>query len=466
MVPGLPRFADSEESEDEHFTPISPQRPIRKAKSKAAEILAAPADPTSPGKEDISGSDSVSDFEPEKEHQESEDDSGSQDSQDDRDSQDNDVDVEDMEGLSEDDDDDSNDPPVKSDTEDESDDEEEDRVIRRNNKRELLKEIEEQLAAPTFRSSVYEPDEEDMELIKKYVISPILRSAKKIIRFGSRAPDTVMRMVNSGELPTRGDKTQTGFFSTTCVPYTKNLLNLLGLIQEDMLNEGLEGDLVEGKLRIRQFFAMKGEDFLELPEDIHQYLDKMSSPSKKSFALAGFLHLVESLMLYSTTSAAMRKFRTRNEDEKDLSDLQMRDRARAQKREFREHLREVKENCKSKQKFSKYAGEKNLDTKTRAEFRSQHEGSFLPNPKEAIGAYLSSEGSKKMYRQLEEYSSNKTILKKDQMSQLTRNFLKRLLCKMGIRLQVFGDPFTRQKFWDASEAGGALSPMSELIGGV
>lgn len=57
-------------------------------------------------------------------------------------------------------------------------------------------------------------------------------------------------MIMSGEIPKRGDKVQTGFFSTTCVPYTKGLMTLLGLIQEDMINEGLEGDLVEGRLQI------------------------------------------------------------------------------------------------------------------------------------------------------------------------------------------------------------------------
>ena len=44
------------------------------------------------------------------------------------------------------------------------------------------------------------------------------------------------------------------------------------------------------------------------------------------------------------------------------------------------------------------------------------------------------------------------------MSKLSRQYLKRLFCKMGIRLQVFGRPLTEQKFFDALTAGAAAYP--------
>ena len=71
---------------------------------------------------------------------------------------------------------------------------------------------------------------------------------------------------------------------------------------------------------------------------------------------------------------------------------------------------------------------------------------------------MSSDETKLVYRQLEEWSSQKKVLKNYQMSRLTRMFLKRLLPKMGIRPQVYGDPFTRQKFWDAILADWASFP--------
>ena len=126
------------------------------------------------------------------------------------------------------------------------------------------------------------------------------------------------------------------------------------------------------------------------------------------------------MILYSTTTAAKKKFRTRLEDELDLSNLRMKERADKAKKKFREHLIYVKEHCNTKKKYAKLAAEKNLITKEKAEFRTQHEGNFLPNPKEAISAYLSTKESQQVLRQLEEYSSKGKVLKDYQMSRLTQ----------------------------------------------
>ena len=66
-----------------------------------------------------------------------------------------------------------------------------------------------------------------------------------------------------------------------------------------------------GKLKLSQYFDLKGDTFLELPDRITQLLQKMSSPNKKAHALSGFLQLVDSLDKYASSPAAFEKFMKR-----------------------------------------------------------------------------------------------------------------------------------------------------------
>ena len=119
--------------------------------------------------------------------------------------------------------------------------------------------------------------------------------------------------------------------------------------------------------------------------------------------------------------------------------------AKVSKREFQDNLQDIRKNLEPKKLFAKYAAQKKQLTEQRAENRATFEGKKLPDdPKVAIQAYFDSEPTKALYKQLEEDSTNKKILTPYQMAKLSRRYLKRLFSKMGIRLQVFGTPFTRQ----------------------
>ena len=143
------------DSEDEDTPP--PKKPIRPAKAKAAQKLAAAGpDPTTPGLEDISGSDfSSSDYQPEE--------GGNGGSESDSDKEDGDIDpyevLEDLEGHSDDEDSgvDDDPPPEQVDTEDEDDDDDEIRQNRKRNKGQLLEEIQGKLVVSVTRPFIYVP---------------------------------------------------------------------------------------------------------------------------------------------------------------------------------------------------------------------------------------------------------------------------------------------------------------------
>ena len=133
-------------------------------------------------------------------------------------------------------------------------------------------------------------------------------------------------------------------------------------------------------------------------------------------------------------------------DEQNFTNQQMRKVAKLAKREFQDNIQDIKRNLDAKRLFAKFTAQRKQLTEQRAEFRVTSEGSQLPDPKKAIQAYFNSDETKAVYSQLEEDSTTKKILTPKQMPRLSRQYLKRLFSKMGIRIQVFGAPFTRQKF--------------------
>ena len=136
----------------------------------------------------------------------------------------------------------------------------------------------------------------------------------------------------------------------------------------------------------------------------------------------------------------------------------MRREAKIDKREFQDTLKDIERNLDHKKLFAKFTAQRKQLTEQRQDYRATYEGQKLPDPKEAIQAYMDSEETRALYTQLEQFSTSKKVLTPKQMSKLSRQYLKRLFCKMGIRLQVFGRPLTKQKFFDALTAGAAAYP--------
>ena len=303
-------MTDSEDSDSEDEDTPPPHKPIRPAKAKATQKLAAAPDPTTPEKEDISGSDyDSSDYHPE------EGGTGVSESDSDKEEHAPNIDpyevLEELEGHSDDEDlgVDDDTPPEQADTEDEDDDVDEIRQNRRRNKGQLLEEIQRELAVSVTRPSIYVPDQVDQELIMKYIISPIMQDGKLITKYGDSAPETVIQMVMAGELPKRASKIQSALFTQTPTLYSRGLMDLLGLVQEDIiLAGGADNRLVGGKLKLSQYFDFKGDNFLDLPENVKDLLNKMPSPNKRSHALSGFIHLLDSLDRYASTPAVFQKF--------------------------------------------------------------------------------------------------------------------------------------------------------------
>ena len=76
-----------------------------------------------------------------------------------------------------------------------------------------------------------------------------------------------------------------------------------------------------------------------------------------------------------------------------------------------------------------------------------------------MNKYLADKETKELFEDLEQLAVNKVILSKKRMSLLSRFYLKRLLVKMGVRIECFGDTFTRVLFFCLVEAASGKLPL-------
>ena len=408
----------------------------RRAKSaaNAANAAVASREAVSSGEEDIS-SDSGSD----KEYQEEEDNESQEESEiDDENNEQEEV---------------TSQPRLSvPDTDDDDDDPEDVRVTRRENKNRQLQEISDRLTGPqTVREYVYVEDAEDTEYFKKYIISPCLQNSGLFKKYGTLACEETVRMIMAGELPTAKTNVQKAIFTHTALDYKTALKAFLGIYQGDLITKGMRHKLVDGQLKIRQFFRFKQDDFLELPENIVSMLDRLVTSNKKMHAMSGYIQLLDSLLEYASTEEGKALFFRRVDDEVELSTAAMNRRADDQRMLMKRHIQELIDNLKARRKQAQYTGQKHLEAEEHREFREEYEGLKLDNPVAAIKAWLSDDSTRAILRELEVLSMNKTVVGSNKMSSLTRDFATIIIGKRGIRKECLGDCFTRGDYWIAEK---------------
>ena len=315
---------------------------------------------------------------------------------------------------------------------------------------ELMDEIYECMVEdPTVGDNVYECDEEDEEWFNKQISAPLLLNSKLMKKFGSEAPDDVLELMRAGKRPDANSKVNRSLFATTSLHYTKGLRDLLGLYQEKLIKAGMSYRLINGKIKLRQFFRYKQPDYLNLPEDLEPLLDQLPTGNKRTFALAGFRRLVNSLMKYLRQPEGMELFMTRNETQQNLTQQAMIEEADRERTEKMRKLRELIEYLDVSAQFGAFTGQKRLAAEKKKEFEEEFMGAEIPDAKEAITAYLSLESTRKMLKEVETLGENKTVVEQNKMSSISRDMMKFCVILRGVRIQCFGDGFTRGQFWTA-----------------
>ena len=277
-------------------------------------------------------------------------------------------------------------------TDDEQEDEEDDRLARRAVKESLLQEIEENLNKEgTIRSNYYDMDREDALWLNEHIVAPILKKGQLWMKYGHDAAADIVNMVKSGRTPKKGDKVQRALFSSTACIYLRGLKQLLGLYQQELISAGMDNLLIEGQLKVRQFFSIKQPTFLELPQNIERLLDQMLTGNAKNRAFSGFMQLVGSVRMFCNIPQGQKLFFTRTDEQIELSEGEMKKVAKKERMEMKEELKQLMDDMTLEKPFGKHTGQKNADVEKTRKFADVFENYRLPDPQVVIPKFLACE---------------------------------------------------------------------------
>ena len=222
-------------------------------------------------------------------------------------------------------------------TDDESEDEDETRQFRRDNREVLRTRINELIENPPVRYDIWQPDDEDMGYIEKFLIAPTLTESGKYTHKGYLMPKKVRDMQKLGKLPKGEDRNLRKYWSDTGENFKNAFISLMCEYQNDVYKNNPDFDenkphlkLVTvrsgeneekeiRKLSVSQFFAFKTSDHLQL-KDISKLIEEnFESPSVKLHIVKSYDQFAESIENYLGTSECEAKFRaTRTTAEKTL----------------------------------------------------------------------------------------------------------------------------------------------------
>ena len=337
---------------------------------------------------------------------------------------------------------------------------------KRNQETRRNKMLQAMLRLPTSDKRKYVPDEKDEELIRKMLISPLLKSSTKWTTYGKGEQQVVKDMVEQGIIPsTKNTNAKLAAFSRTAGHYSLYFKVFLGLYQENLIDNNMGDSLFNGKLQIWQFLDFKGPHYIPLPQSVKQLLDKMDGGNQKKFAFGGILQFLDSVYEWLSTPEGFQVFKsTRTTKQMDLSDAEMSAVAEDEIIRRKTLISQTKEYINLNKPYGVFQGEVNFDAQRRRVFSEEFEGVKIPDPVEVIPKYLNHKKTKEMYSKMEQWADQGYIPTKKQMADLSKNFIKTIMCKNSHRVEVYGSAFTRALFFKAKADGLAAFPYQQVTG--
>ena len=242
-----------------------------------------------------------------------------------------------------------------------TDEEEEDDIVTQDHRKTVVSELRSEIkkiieGEPQANNSVWVPDDRDMELLRKWIVTPVLKNSKNWQKFGRKEQDEVKKMVEEGTF-LKCKKKEFAIIGETPRLYEMGLKQFMGLYQEELHQESPES-LVDGRLHLWQFFEFKKANYLEIPNNIDHYLEKVVSPGMRSHVFCGYRQLVSSLMIFLDTTEAKTLFETcRFPSEEQLLQEEMKLKAKRQRMEEKNFLLLLKDTLKQNKHFGAYKGE-------------------------------------------------------------------------------------------------------------
>ena len=343
------------------------------------------------------------------------------------------------------------------DTDAEEDEEEDIREKRREMKIILHNLIEEALARePEVDPRVWIADAEDDKLMKEEVIGPIMKKSSLYCNFGPHDKQRVRDQVKLGNMFKGEEGKALNEYAKTAQMYYKGLERWLGLYQMELRTTNPD-HLVEGCLKLRQFYAFRQPHFLELPLNIEQQMELINSANNVQNTHLGLRELVHSVAVFLGQEKGKVLFERKTQKEAEMDEVDFRDSSRKLHAFEIQHTSNILELLSKHKPFKKYRGRIVSEANKRADYRAVFEGDYVPDPSESVPRYIVSQESRDLYKELIYLAENKVVVSSHKMPKLTRDFIKRLIVKGCYRVHVF-NRFQRDHYLKALNYGPCRYP--------
>ena len=340
-------------------------------------------------------------------------------------------------------------------TEDEGSGDESSRKVNKRNQRSKMVAA---LGAPPPASEKWVPDAQDTEDLQKHVTKWIMMNSSKYKRQKNRMPIRIKNMIEAGVPPTQSADYR--YFSKSYDLFTGALGRLLGKMQRDIL-QATPDKLPDGRLHLRQFFAVRTDHFIKL-RDPQSLINEFHSPNVKSQVLTGYKYLVKAVVRWASSYAADQVFRTPIDDnERSWNIPKMEETAELRQTTFKNGLHDLIVRLGMDGQQGQFSGDVSDLAGIRKEGRKVLEGAEIPDPNIVVPLFLYHDDSLEMEDFILKSAEARTVLSDKDFTSITEYLLTRFLCKMGNRPDMLGD-MTWEEYWEGDRKPPAAYPHSPV----
>ena len=326
--------------------------------------------------------------------------------------------------------------------------------LRKSNKLDLNKQIEEILMNPPPNYHLFIPDEDDKNIVDRYVVAPCNISSELMTHQSHLIPTHIIEKQKRGELPVGANAKDSRYWSKTGSTNKNAFIKLMGYIQMHIyeINPTFDPNLPHlkkigvdnhakdvRKLCLNQFFAFKENDFLELP-DIRSILEKYERNENSAISIVNsYDQFCASVKDWVLSPDGLNQFMgNKYPKEVDMDFGEFQDVARSQRRNAAIDIESTQGRIKSNKFYGRMKGKIHSNVKINTSAKEKFMGESIPNnATEVVSKWHSHPDTQEMNKIIVNLVNSNEVPDGKTMEQISHHILLSETSKNGFRVQIW-----------------------------
>ena len=234
----------------------------------------------------------------------------------------------------------------------------------------------------------------------------------------------------------------------------------MGLIQ-NFFKEKCPRKLIDGKLHIRQFFAVRTPELIE-PPDVEKLIQTFQSPGIQQHAHSGYGYLLKGIKRYLASPEASFLYSTPiNDEERGWSQERMEREGRTMRKDYDEIIKGVLDNLSLFSPQSQFHGDRTGEADIFRAARKETEGKDVPDPAVVVPRFLDHELTKNAENAILDAAESHRVVSDSELNEWAEFLILRVMCLMGNRSDCLRN-MTWGDFWKAIRKSFAAYPFNKI----